>query len=1473
MNVLKKWLSVFITVTMIFSTFPVTAYAEDIISIPSEAINQEEKNSEFSENVDDEEIISDTTNNSENEEIIDEENSSQDVEEEEKENSLQQDEENEKEESSQADDTIALEEDGSIEIIPEEQPSEFPTEEIVNDVLESIENEEDVIDDTVIYNLSNMEITVGTDEKKAIESPYLYKLFNENGEYTIELEDNAFFPYEVQFKYNGNTTVEWFETPESTVEIGGHIFRVHSEVTRDDMLSQFGVYVGGEYVPAYPKAKEFKNSFGISPMSLLPLDETNLTLDLTGYFPLLLDSVELSAIGGVDVKPQDKVFIRQKIDSKDDFRLLGDDEGLNISLIEKIMYNDGVVDNFIDVNRDAFSFELIVGSGKQLDLNNHRYEIYIDMTSLNDSIKYSLYEQLNTERKELEAGNDYNDFSILGNGHFYIAGQAKNSLLSSFRIESSYDVDKEYYLSLGFNDKVTEGVNIEFYEGYFKNAEDLDSSKNITDKIFNVQNMSNINAGFKIDKNESDDVTTMVLKDSNDKVTFIYPMTFSYFNENGGFPSMYPALIEVVDINNDYYDNFASNYSESSYNHGCEYIEVELYKEFPADSNYGLLLSDTLIDSEITKTVKGFFNSLSEAENEKDITDELFNYKAYEDNFSGNGVNFTVFCEDGSIGHINVRVYTGNRSIFDNIYASLKNPIKESTIEENVSYSATHSISDGCIYINMELYKEYVADAEYRLNLDFEYSSFLGDVIKVVKGKFNSLSEASNEKDIKTEILNNRYEDNFSGNGVDFTIFYENNKVLNINIKASEGNKYIYNNTGFKVWGIKGISTMKLSSDEDDYYYNGFQTIFVEDEDFDISNTILNFNKDSDINVYVEGSSELQESGISSQDFSEGKLFYSTTSKTHQNQRNFCISVVKKYVGGPKLFVNGINGHDGTKREMFLNSQYENKHDIFIANTGDETLTGLNVELIDAVNVKLDDYWTVGGENNDILSAFTEKSINENIYGYFDNGAKIRLLPVPEDEMVGNGEISGKLKISADGQEDVVIELSGVMGDPKIYTEEIPQAVKYVPYSAIIQTTNMNEDIDTEFELVEGKLPEGMTFTQAGEIYGVPKEFGTFKFKVKASFTTNSYYGNYGNTYEFPDSFAEFTLEILDNTSENVKNSIDEGYEIETSLPEEITNYSDYIFESKGELTEFMDFWLDGNKLERDVDYIAEEGSTKITISSQTFKNAGNGTHTIAAEFRVDGNKNNSLKRTAQNYTMNIGGGSSSGGSSSGGSSSGGSSSGGSSSGGSSNNNSNNTVTKPQEVPENTTPSEPVIPQEELNDNFRDVLKKSWYNSDVDWAYKQGIMYGVGNGIFEPNSISTRAMCIAVLARLSGEDLSQYKVENGQWYSTDVNWAKSKSIILDELFSSDLAYTREEIAIIIVRYFDALNIPYENEIQNIQFIDEYKMTEEGIKAFKILYNIGIFYGEGNNVMNPDGTVTRAQLAALAHRIAVFQNSL
>lgn len=191
-----------------------------------------------------------------------------------------------------------------------------------------------------------------------------------------------------------------------------------------------------------------------------------------------------------------------------------------------------------------------------------------------------------------------------------------------------------------------------------------------------------------------------------------------------------------------------------------------------------------------------------------------------------------------------------------------------------------------------------------------------------------------------------------------------------------------------------------------------------------------------------------------------------------------------------------------------------------------------------------------------------------------------------------------------------MITLKGQAGNPKIDTESLREAVKYVPYQSIVTTNNMHDWNKVTFSLYDGKLPEGVELMPSGEIYGVPKQTGAFTIKVKADCSCR----------DFEDSIATLTLNVLQNTNENVDAQTDEGYEIITRVPSTIRTAADEIFEFEYDYAEheeeFQGFWLDGEKLEKDVDYTVDAGSTKITIKSQTISSAGNGTHTIAAEYR-----------------------------------------------------------------------------------------------------------------------------------------------------------------------------------------------------------------------------------------------------------------
>lgn len=532
-------------------------------------------------------------------------------------------------------------------------------------------------------------------------------------------------------------------------------------------------------------------------------------------------------------------------------------------------------------------------------------------------------------------------------------------------------------------------------------------------------------------------------------------------------------------------------------------------------------------------------------------------------------------------------------------------------------------------------------------------------VEKILLGSFDSADEAEKEgaEDITARIMpSDRNEVPYgypyeTGRSLEYTIVFKDGTAMPCRMYVSRETTYRPEfdpapATGmdpyFRVTGEAGYegdggqdSIFAAENDYDEtldtYYGYGYQTLFINDEDADLSSLRPVFWTPDGVEIHSGGK---QESGVSEKDFSDGPVFYQA--HIGDNLKNYQVTFAKKE-NGPKLFVNGPD-----EREIFLDEYFENRHDIMVANIGSEELTGLNAELIDPVNVRLDSYWTMGGENNESLAPFETAKRDD-----MANLAKVRLLPD------GEGEVSGTLKISADGQEDVFIDLKGYAGNPKIITENLADGVKYVPYSYMVATNNMHDWNKVTFQIVKGKLPEGLKLYPAtGEIYGVPLETGEFPIRVRADYSQ----------YQFTPSYADLTLTIKENTNENVYNASDEGYLIENPIGTEtaagsrdyvVSVFSDQLFVSAGQYGEFQNLWLNGEKLADGEDYTKESGSTRITIKSQTFQTkAKSGSNTIAAEFRVNGDRDKDLKRTAQNFRVTASGsaGGSSAGSGSGGS-------------------------------------------------------------------------------------------------------------------------------------------------------------------------------------------------------------------------------
>ena len=190
----------------------------------------------------------------------------------------------------------------------------------------------------------------------------------------------------------------------------------------------------------------------------------------------------------------------------------------------------------------------------------------------------------------------------------------------------------------------------------------------------------------------------------------------------------------------------------------------------------------------------------------------------------------------------------------------------------------------------------------------------------------------------------------------------------------------------------------------------------------------------------------------------------------------------------------------------------------------------------------------------------------------------------------------------------------------------LPTAIQYVPYKEVI--TSVQTLVQSHFELAGGKLPDGLSMDDSGVITGFPLELGVFNFTV----------------LEYNSSGAglrDFTLSVYSRMYADVEavNVPDYGFvitgddngHVKDQIVTAVEELKDQIMHCEGPYPQFRNLYLDARQLVRGVEYLAEEGSTKITLLSETIGEEGGGTHTLAAEFETEDGE---TVYTVQNYVV-----------------------------------------------------------------------------------------------------------------------------------------------------------------------------------------------------------------------------------------------
>lgn len=179
---------------------------------------------------------------------------------------------------------------------------------------------------------------------------------------------------------------------------------------------------------------------------------------------------------------------------------------------------------------------------------------------------------------------------------------------------------------------------------------------------------------------------------------------------------------------------------------------------------------------------------------------------------------------------------------------------------------------------------------------------------------------------------------------------------------------------------------------------------------------------------------------------------------------------------------------------------------------------------------------------------------------------------------------------------------------------------------------------------------------------------------------------------------------------------------------------------------------------------------------------------------------------------------------------------------------------------------------------FTDLNPEAWYHEGVDFAVGNYLFSGTGLTQFCPDLTMSRAMLVTVLWRLSGapEVVAEKNfddVTDGAYYASAVDWAVSCGVVYgvsDTSFAPDSPVTREQMATMLYRYSQNLDYDMTDSAALTSFPDAGQTADFAVAAMQWAVAGGLVQGcetAGAVYLAPKADSTRAQVAAVCMRFA------
>ena len=183
-----------------------------------------------------------------------------------------------------------------------------------------------------------------------------------------------------------------------------------------------------------------------------------------------------------------------------------------------------------------------------------------------------------------------------------------------------------------------------------------------------------------------------------------------------------------------------------------------------------------------------------------------------------------------------------------------------------------------------------------------------------------------------------------------------------------------------------------------------------------------------------------------------------------------------------------------------------------------------------------------------------------------------------------------------------------------------------------------------------------------------------------------------------------------------------------------------------------------------------------------------------------------------------------------------------------------------------------IAPKSVTAPTFTDVTGH-WAEEDIRFNASRGLLTGTGEQLFSPDLAMIRGMLVSVLHRLAGAPqvagvTAFTDVPGDAYYAQAIRWAIAHDVAggtSATTFEPERALTRQELAVLMTRFTQSTGLTLPDEHPAPVCTDSDAIADWAASAVTAMQRSRILYGRDDGRFDPQGTATRAEVAAVLRR--------